>query len=631
MSEWLEKIKSPEDLKNLAPEQLPEVAAECRQRLIEVVANSGGHFGPNLGAVELTVALHYMFDSPRDKIIWDVGHQAYVHKMLTGRNDRLETIRKKGGLSGFLKRSESEHDIFNAGHASTSISAATGVAEALGRQAREDEVVAVIGDGSLTGGMAFEGLNNAGWEESNLIVVLNDNGMAIAENVGAINEYFDRLIHLPAYEQVKNEIERILDAIPQFGKQALGMARRIEKSVKNLVIPQLMFEELGFKYFGPVDGHDTGKLVREFERVKEYDGPRFVHVMTEKGHGYKPAEEDVYASHATAPFDIETGAPIKRDRRPAAKWSSRVGQTLADLGEKHEDLYAITAAMRKGTGTTIFEKNHPERFYDVGIAEQHAVTFAAGLACQGEKPAVCIYSSFLQRGYDQVFHDVCLMDLPVKLFLDRAGLVGGDGETHQGIFDISYLRPLPNIVIGAPANSRDLQHFINTAVNYSDGPIAIRYPRARVDESEALEVNKLKNLPVGRGKKISEGGDVGLIALGPMVRRAREAAEELAEEGVQATVVDARWAKPLDSELLLEVAEEVSALVTVEEAILSGSFGSAVLEFFNNRNFQIPLQRLGVPRGIVRHGEREDYLEEFHLTGAGIAAKTRELLEDIEV
>ncbi|MGM0380354.1 MAG: 1-deoxy-D-xylulose-5-phosphate synthase [bacterium] len=631
MSKWVDKINSPDDLKEIEEGKLPEVARDCRQRLIEVVARSGGHFGPNLGVVELTVALHYIFNSPRDKIIWDVGHQGYVHKMLTGRNDRLESIRQKGGLSGFLKRSESQHDIFNAGHASTSISAATGVAEALAGKDEDGEVLAVIGDGSLTGGMSFEGLNNAGGEESDLIVVLNDNGMAIAENVGAINEYFDRLIHLPAYEQVKNEIERILDAIPQFGKSALGLARRVERSVKNLVIPQLMFEELGFKYFGPVDGHDTGKLLREFERIKQYDGPRFVHVITEKGHGYKPAEEDTYASHATVPFDIETGQPVEEQEDPAAKWSQRVGQTLSKIGDGDEDLITITAAMKKGTGTAIFEKNHPERFYDVGIAEQHAVTFAGGLAAEGKKPAVCIYSTFLQRAYDQVFHDVCLMELPVKFFLDRAGIVGGDGETHQGIFDLSYLRPLPNIVVGAPGSSRELEHFINTAVNYNEGPIAVRYPRARVTEAESLETDDLDRLEIGRGKKIREGKDVALVALGPMVQRAQKAAMLLNERGVDATVINARWAKPLDEELILQAAEQTGAVVTVEEGILDGGFGSAVLELLNGNNKYLPVERMGIPEGIVSHGQREEYLEEFDLTGQGIARRARGLVEGSEV
>ncbi len=619
----IEDIDSPQDLKKIPEENLQEFAQNCRERLIEVVSRSGGHFGPNLGVVELTVALHYIFDSPRDKLIWDVGHQGYIHKMLTGRNKQLENIRKKGGISGFLKRSESEHDIFNAGHASTSISAATGVAEALARQKKDDEVLAIIGDGALTGGLAYEGLNNAGWEKSNLIVVLNDNGMAIAENVGAINEYFDRIIHMPAYEQVKDNIERLFNILPKFGRKALRFSRKMEKSVKNLVVPRLMFEELGFKYFGPVDGHNVSKLVAEFQRVKEYDGPRFVHVVTEKGHGYKPAIEDMYASHATSPFEVETGRPSPDAEASPVLWSQRVGETLAALGHKHSDLHVITGAMKKGTGTVKFEEEHPERFYDVGIAEEHAVTFAGGLASQGEKPAVCIYSTFLQRAYDQIFHDVCLMNLPVKFFLDRAGLVGGDGETHQGLFDLVYLRSLPEIVVGAPGDDIALQHFIKTAVEYDEHPIAIRYPRSEVSSQKPLDTSELEKIEVGRAIKEREGTDVAIIALGAPVEAARKATKMLVDEGIDVELINARWLKPLDERLILEAARRCDRIVTVEEGILRGGFGSAVLELLNDRGLKVPARRMGVPRGIVPHGDREKFLEEFGLTAEGIAEQVR--------
>ncbi|MFB6344346.1 MAG: 1-deoxy-D-xylulose-5-phosphate synthase, partial [bacterium] len=478
-------VNSPEDLKGLPEDELQDFASACRKRLIESVSESGGHFGASLGVTELTVILHYLFESPGDKIVWDVGHQGYIHKMLTGRNDDLETIRTKGGLAPFLKREESRHDIFNAGHASTSVSASVGIAEALKHQQTSDEVIAVIGDGAMTAGMAYEGLNNAGWLESDLIVVLNDNGMSIARNVGAITEYFNRLIHLPAYRQFKDEIKRVLGAIPKLGESALDLAEKAERSVKNLVFPRIMFEELGFSYFGPVDGHDTDRLLKQFSQVKQEDGPRFVHVLTEKGHGYEPAEQDEkYAGHSTSPFVIETGEAKESESADYPKWSAWASQTLTDLAHHNKRLHSITAAMRKGTQTVRFEQEHPDRFYDVGIAEQHAVTFAGGLATQGEAPVATIYSTFLQRAFDQVVHDVCLMDLPVRFIIDRAGIVGGDGETHQGIHDMVYLRSLPNIVVGAPADEYAMQNFLKTAVEYGEHPFAFRMPRARVDRDD---------------------------------------------------------------------------------------------------------------------------------------------------
>ncbi len=625
----VENIKSPADIKELTVEQLTELANSCREKLIESVSETGGHFGPNLGVVELTVALHYVFDSPVDRLIWDVGHQAYIHKMLTGRANKLTTIRKSGGLSGFLKKAESEHDIFNAGHASTSISAASGVAAAKQNFPDIGQVVAIIGDGALTGGMAYEGLNNAGGERLDMTVVLNDNGMAIAENVGAITEYFDRLIHLPAYEQMKSEVKKILDRGPKrLGRKATALARRFEMSLKNLVIPRLMFEEFGFRYFGPVDGHDIPKLVAEFEKVKEYEGPRFVHVLTEKGHGYAPATEDQYANHAVRPFDIETGKPRETNRLP--KWSRRVGQTLCSIGDQDDKVMVISAAMKKGTGTVPFAERFPQRFFDVGIAEQHAVTFAGGLASEGSKPFVCIYSSFLQRAYDQIFHDVCLMNLPVKFLLDRAGIVGGDGETHQGIFDLSYLRALPNMVIGAPATDRLLQSYIKTAAGYDQHPIAIRFPRATVSQEDASDFADLEILTPGEGKLVRQGSDLSIFAVGPILQEALKAAEQLAEEGIEVEVIDPRWVKPLDEKLLLQSVKKTGRLITLEEGISSGGFGGAVLELLSRHNIRVNSRVCGVDGGIVPHGERSEYLQKFGLTAEGIIETTRQVLTAAE-
>lgn len=624
-------IDDPSDLDDIPEDHLQKFAEACRQRLVESVSESGGHFGASLGVTELTVALHYLFNSPQDKMIWDVGHQGYVHKMLTGRNDDLETIRTKDGLAPFLKREESAHDIFNAGHASTSISASVGIAEAFESQGRDDEVIAIIGDGAMTAGMAYEALNNAGWLESDIIVVLNDNGMSIARNVGAITEYFNRLIHLPAYRNFKDEIKRVLGAIPKLGESALDLAESAERSLKNLVFPRIMFEELGFNYFGPVDGHDMDRLLKQFNQVKQHDGPRFVHVLTEKGHGYQPAEQDEkYAGHSTSPFVIETGETKESESTDLPKWSAWASQTLTDLAYHHDEVHSITAAMRKGTQTVRFEEAHPDRFHDVGIAEQHAVTFAGGLATQGEKPVVSIYSTFLQRAFDQVVHDVCLMDLPVRFIIDRASIVGGDGDTHQGIHDMVYLRSLPNIVLGAPKNEYMMQHYVKTIVDYDEGPIAFRVPRMRVNKDNPLDLEDLESIPIGKGVKERDGSDVALLAVGTMVPVALEAAKKLQGRGISARVINARWVKPLDRELIAEAVAETEAFVTIEEGRTAGGFGSAVLELLSDENILRPSKLMGVPRGIVNHGSRSIYLEEFGLTPGGIVEASRNVLSKSE-
>jgi 1-deoxy-D-xylulose-5-phosphate synthase len=626
-----EDIDDPSDMKQIPEEQLQDFAEACRRRLLESVSESGGHLGASLGVTELTVALHYLFNSPRDKLIWDVGHQAYVHKMLTGRNDRLETIRTKGGLAPFLKRQESEHDIFNAGHASTSISAGVGIAEALRKQGRDDEVLAIIGDGAMTAGLAYEALNNAGWLDSDLIVVLNDNGMSIARNVGAMTEYFNRLIHLPTYRSFKDEIKRLLGSFPSLGESALDLAERAERSLKNLVFPKIMFEEMGFSYFGPVDGHDMDRLVDQFQQVRQHDGPRFVHVLTEKGHGYEPAENDEqYAGHATSPFVIATGEAKDSDGKDLPKWSGWASQTLTDLAHHHKDLHTITAAMRKGTQTVRFEEEHPDRFHDVGIAEQHAVTFAGGLATQGEAPVVSIYSTFLQRAFDQVVHDVCLMDLPVRFIIDRAGIVGGDGDTHQGIHDMVYLRSLPNLVLGAPKNEYVMQNYVKTIVDYEEGPIAFRMPRKYVQNDDPKALEDLESIPIGKGAREREGEDVSLVAIGTMVPVAVRAARQLEDQGISAEVINARWVKPLDRELITESAAKTEAVVTIEEGRDNGGFGSAILELLSEENILRPTKLLGVPRGIVNHGDRSEYLEEFGLTPGGVAEAARNVLSDRE-
>jgi 1-deoxy-D-xylulose-5-phosphate synthase len=624
-------IEDPSDLNRIPEDQLQEFADACRTRLVESVSESGGHFGASLGVTELTVALHYLFNSPEDKLIWDVGHQGYIHKMLTGRNDDLETIRTKDGLAPFLKREESEHDIFNAGHASTSISAAVGIAEAFEQQGRDNEVIPIIGDGAMTAGMAYEALNNAGWLESDIIVVLNDNGMSIARNVGAITEYFNRLIHLPAYRNFKDEIKRVLGSIPRLGESALDLAESVERSLKNLVFPKIMFEELDFNYFGPVDGHDMDRLLNQFRQVKKHDGPRFVHVLTEKGHGYEPAEQDEkYAGHSTSPFVIETGETKESEKSDLPKWSGWASQTLTDLAVHREELHSITAAMRKGTQTVRFKEEHPERFHDVGIAEQHSVTFAAGLATQGEAPVVSIYSTFLQRAFDQVVHDVCLMDLPVRFIIDRASIVGGDGDTHQGIHDMVYLRSLPNIVLGAPKNEYMMQHYVKTIADYDEGPIGIRIPRLYVESDDPLHLEDLETIPIGKGVREREGSDVALIAIGTMVPVALKAARELQSRGISAEVINARWVKPLDRDLIAESVSKTDAFVTVEEGRTNGGFGSAVLELLADEGILRPGKNLGIPRGIVNHGDRSIYLEEFGLTPGGITETAVNVLTNRE-
>lgn len=614
---YLEQINSPQDLKRLTIPQLEVLAQEIRQTIIEtVIGKTGGHFAPNLGTVELTLALHYVFDSPRDKIVWDVGHQAYPHKLVTGRRDRFHTIRQEGGLSGFLQREESEHDIFGAGHASTSISAALGIAVAGKLKGEHFHTVAVIGDGALTGGMAYEALNNAGSLQVPLIVVLNDNEMSIAPNVGGLAKYLSRIRANTRYRQAKAEIERLLRRLPQ-GDLLLNLSYRFLDGLKEAVYHTMIWEELGFTYIGPIDGHNLRELIETFQLVKQIDGPVFVHTLTVKGKGYQPAEDDPFKHHS-ATVKVP-GAPPTPPR-----YQDVFGETLTQLAYHDPRIVAITAAMPDGTGLLPFAKAHPERFFDVGIAEQHAVTFAAGLATQGMRPVAAIYSTFLQRAYDQVIHDVCIQRLPVVFALDRAGLVGEDGRTHHGVFDFAYLRCLPNMVVMAPKDEDELRHMLKTAIDYEAGPIALRYPRG-----SGVGVPLLGDphpLPIGRGELLREGRDVTLLAIGSTVLPAERAADILAEEGIEATVINARFVKPLDRTLILDAIRETGLLVTIEEAQAAGGFGSAVLELLANEGTQIPVRVLGLADRFYDHASQSSLRKQAGIDAESIARQARALV-----
>lgn len=623
MQKYLDKINGPQDLKKLTVEELPELALEVRDYLMETVAKTGGHLASNLGCVELSIALHYCFNSPSDKIIWDVGHQAYTHKILTGRRDAFPTQRCYRGISGFPKRSESEHDPFGAGHSSTSISAGLGMAVGNALKGEKDHVIAVIGDGSLTGGMAFEALNQAGHLRKNLIVVLNDNEMSISKNVGALSSFISRKMTGGYYRSLKKEMEAVLASIPAIGGNILNFAKKAENSLKGFLTPGTLFEALGFEYVGPIQGHDLDALIGVLENVKELEGPILVHVMTKKGKGYGPAEETPDKFHGIAPKSL--GAKPAAPARPAPPSYTQIfGDTMVKLADRDPKVVAITAAMPDGTGLTGFSKRFPERFFDVGIAEQHALTFAAGLAAEGFLPVAAIYSTFAQRAYDQVFHDICLQKLPVTLALDRAGLVGDDGPTHHGAFDLSYLRHLPELTVMAPKDENELQHMLATAL-YLGRPIALRYPRG-VGYGVPLD-QEPKELEIGKGELLADGGDLTLIGIGSTVNPALEAAEILKEKGIFASVVNARFVKPLDRELILSQAEKTGCLITVEENALMGGFGSAVLELLADKGLgQVRVKRLGIPDNFIEQGSQAQLRADLGIDAAGIAAACEEFL-----
>ncbi|MDD2581489.1 MAG: 1-deoxy-D-xylulose-5-phosphate synthase [Desulfuromonadaceae bacterium] len=619
----LETINSPYDLKKLKPEQLPELAAEVRNFLLNTVSETGGHLGSNLGTVELSIALHYCFDSPNDKIIWDVGHQAYTHKILTGRRDRFHTQRQYKGISGFPKRSESVHDAFGVGHSSTSISAGLGMAVADSLDGKRNHSIAVIGDGSLTGGMAFEALNQAGHLKKNLIVILNDNEMSISKNVGAFSTFISRKMTGRYYRDLKKEMQVLLKNIPAFGTDILQFARRAENSLKGFLTPGSLFEALGFDYLGPLDGHDLGQLTEVFKNISQLDGPLLVHVITTKGKGYKPAEETPSKYHGVGAFDVATG---KGAAKPGVKsYTDLFGETMVQLAEEDSKIIAITAAMPDGTGLTAFSQRFPDRFFDVGIAEQHAMTFAAGLAAEGFRPVAAIYSTFVQRAYDQVFHDICLQNLPVTIAMDRAGLVGDDGPTHHGVFDLSYLRHLPEMTVMAPKDENELRHMLKTAV-YSGQPISLRYPRG-VGYGVPLD-RELKCLQIGKGEQLVDGDDLTIVAIGSTVYPALQAADALKEKGIVTGVVNARFVKPLDAELILGVARRSGRIMTVEENVLQGGFGSAILELLYDNNLQdVKVRRLGLPDRYIEQGSQTQLRKDVGIDAEGITAAALEFMK----
>lgn len=621
MPKILDSIGGPQDLRKLSEAQLVALAEEIRAEIVKTVSATGGHLAPNLGVVELTLALHTVFDSPRDKIIWDVGHQSYAHKLVTGRKNRFHTLRQLGGLSGFPKRKESPHDVWETGHSSTSVSAAYGFARARDLQGEDYAIVAVIGDGALTAGMAWEALNNIGHSRVRTIVVLNDNSMSISPNVGAVAAYLNRLRTEPTYSRVKDDIDRLLKKIPRIGSSVAKTLERVKDSVKYLVLPGMLFEELGFTYLGPVDGHNLAALQAVFRSARQVDGPVLVHVMTKKGKGYAPAERYPENFHGTGPFNPETGKPRKSPGPP--DYSSVFGSYLCRIASQNPSVVAVTAAMTSGTGLSEFALSYPGRFFDVGIAEQHAVTFAAGMAMQGLKPVVAIYSTFLQRAFDQVLHDVCIQNLPVTFVLDRGGVVGADGETHQGVFDLAYLRIIPNMVVMAPKDENELGHMLRTAIDHS-GPVAIRFPRGC--GIGAGLADELTSLPLGKAELLRSGTDVALVAIGSMVHPALEAAEQLAARGVQAAVVNARFVKPLDGSLIGEIARRTGFVVTIEEGVLAGGFGSAVLEHLFARGIDARVRRLGLPDLFLEHGDPGYFLEKYGLTPDGIFRAACELI-----
>jgi 1-deoxy-D-xylulose-5-phosphate synthase len=619
--ELLEKISSPSDLRRIPEEALPDLAEELRRFLLSSVSQTGGHLASGLGALELTLALHYVFDTPRDLLVWDVGHQCYPHKVITGRRERFHTLRTYGGISGFLKREESEYDTFNAGHASTSISAALGMAVARDLRGEDYRVVAIIGDGGLTGGVAMEGLNQAGYLGRKLMLILNDNEMSISPNVGAMQGYLNRIIHGQPYRRLKDEVERFLLAIPKVGEGMLKLAKQAEHMAKQLVVPGLLFEELGFKYVGPINGHSIPQLLATLREYKDSNHPVLVHVVTRKGKGYEPAEADPVFWHGATPFSVETGEVAKKKPGPPS-YTRVFAETLLELAEKDPRIVAITAAMPEGTGLDLFAKRIPERFFDVGICEQHAVTFAAGLATRGLLPVVAIYSTFLQRAYDQIFHDVCLMHLPVVFVLDRGGLVGADGPTHHGVFDLSYLRVYPGIVVMAPKDEDELRHMLATALA-QNRPAALRFPRGNgygVAMSGAP-----RPLPVGKAEGLRRGKDGLVWAVGTMASEALSAAGRLAAEGgPDLTVVNARFVKPLDVELLAAQLHPGSRLMTVEENALAGGFGSAVMEAVASLKVpDVAVERLGIPDEFQPHGSQEILRARVDLDVEGIMRRAR--------
>ncbi len=604
-------IKNPSFLKTLSIEELEELSEDIRHFLINQLSETGGHIGPNLGVVELTIALHKCFDSPKDKMIWDVGHQSYVHKILTGRAKDFNTLRQYKGLSGFPKMNESEHDVWETGHSSTSLSAAMGMAVARDLKKEDSYIIPIIGDGALTGGMALEALNHIGDEKKNMIVILNDNEMSIAPNVGALHQVLGRLRTAGKYQWVKDELEMLMKKIPAVGGKLAATAERIKDSLKYLLVSGVFFEELGFTYLGPVDGHNYEDLIEQLNYAKKTEGPVLLHVLTKKGKGFSPAEKDKIGTwHGTGPYKIETGDLIKPINPPIA-WSKLVSDTVLRLARKDERIVAITPAMPVGSKLESFAKEFPDRMLDVGIAEQHAVTLAAGLATQKMKPFLAIYSTFLQRAYDQVLHDVCRQKLNVFIGIDRAGLVGADGETHQGVYDIAFLRHMPNLVLMMPKDENEGQHMVHTAIQYNDGPIAMRFPRGN---GLGVKMDKtLKTIPIGSWEVVKEGTDAAILTFGTTIEMALQASSMLEKQGVSVKIINARFIKPLDEKMLFELLNMQMPILTIEEAVLQGGFGSYVLEFAHEQGFvSSVIDRMGIPDEFIEHGDVTSLLNEIN-------------------
>jgi 1-deoxy-D-xylulose-5-phosphate synthase len=625
--QYLTRIESPADLKKIPREELPKVAEELRDYMIAVVSKIGGHLASSLGAAELTIALHYTFDAPKDKIVWDVGHQAYGHKILTGRRDRFPTIRQYGGLSGFPVRDESPYDTFNVAHAGTAISGALGMAVARDLRGEDFHIVAVVGDGGLTTGVELEGINNLGTLQKKVLVVLNDNKMSISPNVGALAGYLNRIVHGQAYHRLKEEVEKMMRRVPRLGPRLWKLSRDIVESAKTVLIPGLVFEELGFEYVGPINGHSIEDLLAVLARVKNNAGPTLVHIVTQKGKGYPHAEQLPVKFHGVTQFDVSTGAFHKAPAQ-APSYTAVFGKALCELAEKDRRVVAITAAMSEGTGLDEFSKRFPDRFFDVGIAEQHAVTFATGLACEGMRPVAAIYSTFLQRAFDQVIHDTCLMRAPVTFALDRGGLVGADGPTHHGLYDLVYLSALPGIVVMAPKDENELRHMLYTAIN-SDGPAALRYPRGN---GIGIPLDPaFKRLEIGKGEILREGSDIAILALGTLVYPCLEAATRLETLGIHATVINARFMKPLDEELICCLAAEKQFLATAEEGTEAGGFGAQVAALLHDRKIPTSILRIAVPDRIIPHGAPSLLHAKYGLDADGILEKIKSFANEFPV
>lgn len=613
----LSKIDSPADLKKLNINELKQLSEEIREFLVDAISKTGGHLSASLGTVELTLALHYVFDTPTDKLVWDVGHQAYVHKIITGRRDVFHTLRQFGGISGFLKRDENEYDTFGAGHASTAISAALGMATARDLAKDKYRVAAIVGDGSMTGGMAFEAMNNTGLLKKNMIVILNDNAMSISPNVSAISNYFTQLIARPEYNRLKANVWDLTGKLDAFGDRLRKLAVRLEDGIKVIMTPGMLFEAFGFRYFGPLNGHNLPKLIKLMNEIKDLPGPILLHVVTQKGKGYKPAEDNSQKLHGVSPFDKVTGiSPTKENILPT--YTEVAGKTIVELAKANPKIVGITAAMPDGTGLDFLQKELPERFFDVGIAEQHAVTFGAGLATQGFIPFVAIYSTFLQRAFDQVIHDVALQNLHVIFAIDRGGIVGADGPTHHGIFDLAYLRIIPGLVVMVPKDEKELRDMFYTATKYTKGPIAIRYPRGTGLGVEMPE--KMYEIPIGKAEILTTGKDVAILAVGSMVTHSLQAAEILSEQGIDCEIVNMRFVKPLDEQLLFNLFKRFNRIITVEEGCVKGGFGSAVLEFISQNNINnLSVMNLGIDDSFVTQGSPQQLYELLKLDPKGIA------------